>query len=203
MLARIFGVPLGFVTFFIVAYASGNFVGSWIPLVIGGVSAAGVWFFFRSMDKERLGKLLHPEAKVWAVPLPVAWGIIKDEFDGSIIRTKHGVIAAWSLKREDKSRGQLAAMLNFFEHGGCGPQGPSEARTVAATAELKPAGSTTFVSLNFEVFSPGCSELVEDIIRKCQRKLAREVKEYAGVGATINSGEEIDAGFNIQENRYV
>jgi len=201
MLARMFGVPLAFIVFFVVVFATGNSFGSGLPLIIGAAAGGIVWLCFKCLDKRRLEMLLRPPATIWQVPLPVAWGVLKDVFDGSIIRTKDGVIAAWTLKRDDKSRGLMSAMLNFLEHGGCGPQGPSEPRTIAANAELTAQGASTGVKLTFDVFSPGCSELVEDIVRKCRQKLASEVREYAISGSR---GESPVAGRDLagRENRY-
>ncbi len=184
MLAKIVGIPLAFIVFVSVTWIASYFMDTGIPAIIGFISGGGVWYYFRCIDHRRLDALLRPNPAIWQVPMPVAWGILKDVFDGSIVRTKEGVIAAWSMKREDKARGQLAAVLNLMEHGGCGPNGATVPQTIAATAQLTPHGATTGVTLTFEIFAPTGTDLVEDIIRKCQRRLQSEVTEYGLVRTT-------------------
>ena len=205
MLAKIVGIPLSFIVFVSVTWYASYFVDTGIPAIIGCTCGAGVWYFFRCIDDRRLDALLRPKPAIWHVPMPVAWGILKDVFDGSIVRTKEGVIAAWSMKREDKSRGQLAAVLNLLEHGGCGPNGAIVPQTIAANAQLTPHGSTTGVTLTFEIFAPSGTDLVEDIIRKCQRRLQSEVTEY-GLVRTTHEAQLPDVTLTDESargNRYV
>ncbi|MBX9772598.1 MAG: hypothetical protein K2X29_14570 [Candidatus Obscuribacterales bacterium] len=185
MLVKIIGLPLAIFAFVAIASFGSYLVGHGAALFVGLAVGIGIWYFFHQIDAKRLWALLRPTPAIWQVPMPVAWGILRDVFDGSIVRTKDGAIAAWALKREDKSRGLLCAMLNILEHGGCGPNTSIEPRTIAVNAELKPHGSTTGVSLNFEIFSPTGTDLVEDIIRKCMKRLESEVKEYGEFGQTI------------------
>lgn len=196
MLAKIVGIPLSFIVFVSVSWICSYFFDSGIPTIAGGVCGAGVWYCFHCIDHRRMDALLRPQPAIWQVPMPVAWGILKDVFDGSIVRTKEGVIAAWAMKREDKARGQLAAVLNLLEHGGCGPNGAIVPQTIAATAQLTPHGSTTGVTLTFEIFAPTGTDLVEDIIRKCQRRLQSEVSEY---GAVRNGSETSLTGIEARQ----
>ena len=206
MLARTVGMPLAFIVFVAVTSTCSSFAGAGIPLAIGLCIGVGIWYGFRCVDKQRLDALLRPKPAIWQVPMPVAWGLLKDVFDGSIVRSKEGVIAAWAVKREDKSRGMLSAVLNLLEHGGCGPNGAMEPRTIAATAELTPHGSTTGVTLKFEIFAPTGTDLVEDIIRKCQNRLRSEVTEY-GITRTAYDVQQVHdlnkADESARGNRYV
>lgn len=186
MLVKIVGLPLGIIVFVSIASFGSYLVGHAVALVLGLAAGGGICFFFHQTDQKRLVSLLRPAPAIWQVPMPVAWGILRDVFDGSIVRTKDGAIGAWALKRDDKSRGLLSAMLNILEHAGCGPNTSIEPRTIAVNAELTAHGSTTGVTLNFEIFSPTGTDLVEDIIRKCMKRLENEVSEY---GATKVSPE--------------
>lgn len=199
MLVKIVGLPLAIIVFVGIASFGSYLVGHAIALGLGLAAGSGIWYFFHQIDIKRLYAMLRPTPAIWQVPMPVAWGILRDVFDGSIVRTKDGAIAAWALKREDKSRGLLSAMLNILEHAGCGPNTSVEPRTIAVNAELTPHGSTTGVTLNFEIFSPTGTDLVEDIIRKCMKRLEAEVSEYAA----MHTESSVSAGDNKLGERYV
>lgn len=173
MLARFVGLPLAFITFFVGARLLSDHIGAGIPLLVGGVLGWFVWWQFKKLDDQRLRDLLNPPAMKWHVPMPVGFGIVKDAFDGTfVLRSKSG-LAPWSIQKEDQSRGIISALLNIQDLTGSG-----EPRTIGLEAKLIPDGYGTEVKLQYQIFSPTDSSLVEEIIRHTDRRLRQEASKH-------------------------
>jgi hypothetical protein len=178
MLARWAGLPAASVAFLGVAHVVGNFADSGVPLLAGGTAAFAVWSYFHRLDCRRLDALLNPPPALWPVPLPVAWGILRDAFDSAFITTIDGALVPWILQRQDQSRGLLTASLNCDELLGSGTDAHRQPRTIVATAILSPADKQTQVEMHYRLFSPVDTHLAEQVIGRTIQQLASNLDAY-------------------------
>ena len=132
--------------------------------LVGAVAAWFAWQHFSKKEQADLTKILNPPPETWAVPLPVAWGTIKDVLDGSKISTGVSGTNSWRIDKEDDSRGIISAQLNFSEHVGGPTTGQVMPRTVSVLAQLTPEGSNTKVQFTYNVFSPMNANAVKQIV---------------------------------------
>lgn len=177
MLARLLGVPAAFMMFFFVAGLASNVVSSGTPLLAGLTVGAVVWYCFTRLDRRRFERALNPKPQLWPVPMPVAWGVVKDIFDGSTVSTNAGLVP-WVLLKHDQSRGIITAMLNTRELSGTGQGMATEPRTITVAAVSVPEGRETLLKLRFDVFSPADTKLVQDIITTTQSRIRAEISKY-------------------------
>lgn len=148
--------------------------------LVGGVAAWFTWKYFIKKEQEDLTKLLNPPAETWAMPLPVAWGTIRDVLDGAKVSTGVSGTSGWRIDKEDDSRGIISAQLNFSEHVGGPTTGQVLPRTVSVSAQLTPEGSSTKIQFTYNVFSPMNYETV--------KKIVSDTHSAFGNTAQINKG---------------
>lgn len=129
----------------------------------GGIAAFFAYQYFAKKDQEEMQKLLNPPPEVWNMPLPVAWGTIKDVLDASRIQSGVSGQAGWRITKEDDSRGIICAEVSFSQYLG-GAEGKVVPRSIGVTAILKPEGAATKVELSYNCFSPMGAGAVKQMI---------------------------------------
>ncbi len=149
------------VAIFISQCIASGFIETVGPGVIAGYL---VWKHFAKKADAQLLELLNPPAEVWPVPLPIAWGCIRDVLDSASIATGTGGSSNWRVQKEDDSRGLIIAQLNFSELLGGATNATVHPRTVKVEATLTPEGSSTKVLLQYQVFSPMGEGTVSKIV---------------------------------------
>ncbi len=162
LIGMVGGVAAGLaVAIFVSQCIASGFLETVVP---GGIVGYLVWSHFAKKADAQLQELLHPPDEVWPVPLPIAWGCIKDVLDNASIATGTGGTSNWRIKKEDDSRGIIRSQLNFSEMLGGPTTGQVHPRTVEVEAILTPEGSSTKVHLQYDVFSPMGEGTVSKIV---------------------------------------
>ncbi len=170
MLAKWIGLPLAIIAFFLVTNAVSLLVGWVIPLIFGALAAIIVWLFFDRLDQRRVSSILNPPVVLWSLPLPLAWGIVRETFDGALEFTGSRGITSWRIEYADHTRGLLRAVLHFEEILGLPTQEQICPRGIAVEATIEPAESFSKIKLRFHLFSPGMDQ--ETAIRIVQKTLS-------------------------------
>lgn len=184
------GIAAAFVAFFAVAFFVNAFIarGFLETCIPGGIAAYFTWKYFDKKDTAELQKLMNPPEEIWPVPLPVAWGSVKDVLATSGVDTRESGRQNWQLQREDQSRGIIQAQLNFSE-GLAGPHGQKQMapRSIGLTVVLAPdpAGSSgTRVKFTYQVFSQLSILSVKKIIDETNKQFPKTMignKEQQGL----------------------
>lgn len=162
---RLIGIGAAIVAFlataiFVDQLIARGFLETCVP---GGIAAYFTYKYFAKKDNEELQRLLNPPAEVWPMPLPVAWGTIRDVLDSCKIQSGVSGQSNWRVAKEDDSRGIIAAEINFSQYLG-GAQGQVVPRNIGVTALLTPEGSSTKVQLNYTCFSPMGAGFVKQVL---------------------------------------
>ncbi|HIN67468.1 MAG TPA: hypothetical protein EYM95_22735 [Candidatus Obscuribacterales bacterium] len=179
---RLAGLGGGFLAFFAVnifisAFIVQGFVETFVP---GAIAAWFTWKWCTDKEKAELMKLLNPPEETWQVPLPVAWGTIRDVLDTSKVHTGTGGTSGWRVQKEDDSRGIIQAQLSFSEQVGGITNAQVLPRTVEIQAFLKADGGTTKVETHYQVFSPMNFEKVRMIVTETQKELSAAAERNKG-----------------------
>lgn len=149
-------LPLGFIAFLLTAKITSQFISSGVPVLLGLMSAALVWLYFKSCDDRRFEDLLNPEPELWPVPLPIAWGLLLSIFDGPIImRNNENGLLPWRLLKHDQMTGSLSAYLDSNSF----PQGPILA-TVSVQLMQKPTGTIVRLSYKTDKYDRNIEKLI-------------------------------------------
>lgn len=170
---RLVGIGGGFLAFCVVNIFVSAFIGPGFLLtfVPGLVAAWWVWKVCTDKEKAELDTLMNPPEETWPVPLPVAWGTVKDVLDSAKVHTRHAGTSGWHVQKEDDSRGLIKAQLNFTEQVGGLTNAQMLPRTVEISVILKPDGSSTKVETHYQVFSPMNFNRVREIVSDTQKDL--------------------------------
>ena len=156
-------ITIGYAAAFVVFWAVAFFVSAFsfwgrgfLETCIPGAAAAYFTYkYFEKKDKDVMAKLLTPPDQVWPVPLPIAWGTVKDVLCSTGVETRESGRQNWKMLQEDKSRGLLRGQLDFAE--GVAGQGGEKAmapRSIGLTVILSPdpAGSEgTKVKMSYQI----------------------------------------------------
>ena len=170
---RLVGIGGGFLAFcavniFISAFIAQGFLITFVP---GCFAFWWIWKKCTDKEKQELDTIMNPPEETWPVPLPVAWGTIKDVLDSAKVHTRHAGTSGWRVQKEDDSRGLITAQLNFTEQVGGLTNAQMLPRTVEISAILKPDGSNTKVETHYQVFSPMNFNRVREIVSYTQKNL--------------------------------
>ena len=177
---RLIGLVGSVGAFFVVAIFISQLIASgFLETVVPGV-IAGYFVFQYCIDREmkELKETLNPPEETWPVPLPIAWGTIKDVLDTAKVTTGTSGTCGWKVQKEDDSRGLIIALLQWNEQVG-GMSGQILVRTVELTANLTPEGSSTKVKTEYKVFSPMNFNAVRQVVMQTQSQLTADAARNA------------------------
>jgi hypothetical protein len=175
------GMGAAAVAFIVVAVAWDQLMEhSPMSFVAGAVAAFFAYQHFKKKDDQELEKILHPPAEVWPVPLPIAWGAIKDVLDSSMVVTGQGSPSKWHVTKEDDSRGIITAQLNFNQQLGTATNPKLEPRTIVCDVQFTPEGSTTKVNITYQTVSPSGAGMVKSIIDQTQKGFTASMNANKG-----------------------
>lgn len=174
MLAMIAGLPLGIISFLVAANLSGGFVSNGLPVIVGALAGWLVWSHFRSLDRRAFQSLLNPQPDFWPVSLPIAWGLVKTNFNGGIILASPSGLATWHCIHADQNGGVLTARLDFSEPGRT--DGSLEQHTLSASVQLTAFNEETRVAICF--VSTTESRSVESLIRATESRLQEHLGQF-------------------------
>lgn len=172
------GLPLGFLTFLLAASLFSRFIGSGIPLLIGLCCGWLTWRLFKSLDERRLAELLNPPAQLWQLPMTLAWGAVREAFDGPIIMCGPGGLIPWRVLKEDRSRGLIVACLNFRELVPGTESNLPDSGLISVTAQLTPQAEGTLVALTYNT-AGGEQAPTEQLVRLTQRWLQEDLERLS------------------------
>lgn len=170
---RLIGLVGGFIAFVAVNVFFGAFVGSsfLISFVPGCIAAWFIWKKCTEKEVTEINQSLNPPTETWPVPIPVAWGTVKDVLESSKIHTRHAGTSIWKVLKEDDSRGIIQAQMSFTEQVGGMTNAQTLPRTVEVSIFLKPDGANTIVETHYQIFSPMNSQRVKEIVDDLQKDL--------------------------------
>lgn len=173
------GAVLAFfaVNIFVSAFIVQGFLETTVP---GAIAAFFAWKWCTKNEEKQLLTLLNPPEETWDVPLPVAWGTIRDVLDTSKVHTGTGGTHGWRVEKEDDSRGIIQAQLSFNEQVGGMTNVQVLPRTVQIQAFLKADGGSTKVETHYAVFSPMNYERVKTIVTETQKELSAAAARNKG-----------------------
>jgi hypothetical protein len=135
------------------------------------VAAWYTWRFYQRQYKQSLDELLNPAPWIAPVPLPVAFGCIKDMLQMSLVSMGSLPAAHWRITSEDETRALLVAAVSFQQTLGAGAIAHNFTRNITLVAQLTPVGANTEVKFNWQFVSPMGTGLVEQIIKEISVKL--------------------------------
>ncbi len=170
---RLIGIGGGFLAFCVVNILFSAFVGPGFLITFVPCCVAAWWIWKKCTDKEKteINQSMNPPAETWPVPLPVAWGTVKDVLESSKVHTRHAGTSIWKVLKEDDSRGIIQAQMSFTEQVGGLTNAQVLPRTVEVSIFLKPDGSKTIVETHYQIFSPMNSQRVKEIVDDIQADL--------------------------------
>jgi len=170
---RLIGIVGGLLAFVVVNVFVSAFVGQGFLLtfVPGCVAAWFIWKKCTEKEKTEINQSLNPPPETWPVPIPVAWGTVKDVLESSKVHTRHAGTSIWKVLKEDDSRGIIQAQMSFTEQVGGLTNAQTLPRTVEVSIFLKPDGSKTIVETHYQIFSPMNSLRVKEIVDDLQKDL--------------------------------
>ncbi len=172
MLSVLLGLPIGFLGFVLATNFSNRFIGSGLPLLIGMLVGWLIWRYFKMLDDNRLSDLLVSGEQVWTVPLPLAWGVIKEVLNGSLLVSGSGSITRWMIDKEDQGQGLLVSILSLREASGSGIAD----NTIRVTVAMKHHHLGTQASFRYEVLTGEHNTTVERIIQSTNAEIANELE---------------------------
>jgi hypothetical protein len=151
-----------------------------MSFVAGAVAAFFAYQHFKKKDDQELEKLQQPPAEVWPVPLPIAWGSIRDVLDSAMVVTGAGGSAKWRVQKEDDSRGIISAQLNFNQTLGSGTSSQVVPRTIVCDVQFTPQGSSTKVDITYKAVSPSGAGVVKSIMDQTQKAFTESMNANKG-----------------------
>jgi hypothetical protein len=175
------GMVAAVVAFFVVGVAYDQLVEhSGTSFVAGAIAAYFAYQYFKKKDDQELEKLLHPPAEVWPVPLPIAWGSIRDVLDSAMVVTGSGGSSKWRVQKEDDSRGIMSAQLNFNQMLGGATSAQVVPRTIVCDVQFTAQGSATKVDITYQAVSPMGAGVVKQIIDETQKAFTASMNANKG-----------------------
>lgn len=176
MLATFAGLPLGIISFLVVANLCGGWLNNGVPIIAGALAGWLVWSHFKRLDRSAFQSLLNPEPDFWPVSLPIAWGIAKTNFDGGFMLASPSGLATWHCTQADQIGGILTARLDFTEPSGTSNGNRLEQQTISAAVRLTALNETTRIEICF--VSTTDSSSVESIIRATESRLQEHLEQF-------------------------
>ncbi|MBX9693195.1 MAG: hypothetical protein K2Z81_12475 [Cyanobacteria bacterium] len=175
MLSVALGLPIGFLGFVLATSFSNRFIGSGLPLLIGISAGWLIWRYFKMLDDNRLNELLISGEQVFTVPLPLAWGVVKEVLNGSLLVSGAGRITRWMIDKEDQGQGVLVSVLAFRETKEDSSNVTAD-NTIRVTASLKHHHLGTQAAFRYEILTGSHNAAIERIIQSTNAEIANELE---------------------------
>lgn len=127
------------------------------------------------LDDNRLNEMLITGERVFTVPLPLAWGVVKEVLNGSLLVSGAGRIARWMIDKEDLGQGMLVSILTFRESNGEGSSATAD-NTIRVTVTMKHHHLGTQAGLRYEILTGSHNAAIERIIHSTNAEIVNELE---------------------------
>jgi hypothetical protein len=174
------GWILAVAAFILAAALWSGFFGPDMSLPVGAFAGFFTWKYFDDKYKKDLAALLKPPPEVWPLPMPEAWTCLKETLAGAHVQSGASGVTNWRIQQEDTTKGTLQAQINFSQSLGDPNQPKIVSRSVTLNAQLIPEGDNTRVEIEYQIFSPSGTGIVESVMKTTQASLKHQIATRKG-----------------------
>lgn len=183
------GKVAGFLVGFLVVLVVNYYISPQLAFPAGLIAGFVVYYQCTVREKNAMKTLCNPPEEIWPIPLPYAWGTVKEVLNREGYESADIGRRTWENIKEDDSRAILTADLRFTEkhtefklvpiHELANDRSEMASRGITITVKFVPDKATKGTRVTF-VYEPhmqkGDDRAVREIIAKMRKKFPERME---------------------------